>query len=486
MQPIRLAIVLFALLPLAGLAAAQQASPAPHSTAEKQQEFLRAADEVLLEISRHVGLPLKSPLKKSLRSREEIRSYVERQLAEEKPEELYADQRALEKFGLLPKGFDLVPFLLDLLAEQVAGLYDPKGQEFFIADWLPAEEQRIVMAHELVHALQDQHFQLKAWIDAAKPNDDAELARDAVAEGSATIAMFEFMARQLGLPNTNARTMGDLDALLRSQMAAGLSSSPQLAKAPPFLRDALMFPYLDGAIFAQKVLKSMSGWEEFKSVFEKPPVSTQQILHPELFLAGDEPQKVELAAADRALPKRWKKLDENLMGEFGLHALLKQLSGPEIAREVAPRWAGDRYSIFEDARNKKTLLLFRVQFSNEAAAIRFFGAFSDALEKKYPSARDFFRRPSFFAFESEEGGVFFHCVGTDCLVSEGADRSSFDAVNRALQRLAAPTQPKTAKTKVALRTFQGANVRMFEGYGPRAVSPLASRQSLEPSNLPTV
>lgn len=449
MRLIRLCLASLFLLVLALPALGQQASPAPPTAAEPQQEFLRAADEVLLEVSRHVGLPLKSPLKKSLRSREEIRSFVERQLAEEKQEDLYADQRALEKFGLLPKGFDLIPFLLDLMAEQVAGLYDPKGQEFYIANWLPVEEQRIVMAHELVHALQDQHFQLKTWIDAAKPNDDAELARDAVAEGSATIAMFEFMAREMGLPNTNARTMGDLDVLLRSQVSAGLTSSPQFAKAPKFIQDALMFPYIDGAVFAQKVLKSMSGWEEFRSVFEKPPVSTQQILHPELYLAGVEPQKVELSAADAALPKRWKKLDENLMGEFGLHALLKQLSSPEVAAEVAPRWAGDRYSIFEDPATKETLLLFRVQFSNEAAAVRFFGAFSDALEQKYPSARDFFRRPNFFAFDTDQGAVFFHCVGADCLISEGADRSSFDAVNRALQRPAAPPQPKAAKTKVA-------------------------------------
>jgi hypothetical protein len=457
----RLAIAAWLLMALGSYGLAQPfATPAAADAAQGQQEFLRVADEVLAEVSRNVGLPLKSPLKKSLRSREEIRAFVERQLAEEKPEELYADQRALEKFGLLPRGFELVPFLLDVLEEQVAGLYDPKGQEFYIADWLPAEEQRTVMAHELVHALQDQHFQLKAWMEAAKPNDDAQLARDAVAEGSATLAMFEFMAREMGLPNSNARTMGDLDVLLRSGVAAGLSSSPKFAQAPKFIQDALMFPYIDGAVFSQKVLKSMNGWEEFKGVFEKPPVSTQQILHPELYLAGVEPPRVELAAADRALPKRWKKLDENLMGEFGLHALLKQLSGEAAAKEIAPAWAGDRYAIYEDAKSKEALLLFRVQFSDAAAAVRFFGVYSDALEKKYAGAREFFRRANYFAFETDEGGVFFHCVATDCLVSEGADRSALDAVNRALRRPAAPPQPRAKRKAVA---FQGWTV---EGFAP--------------------
>lgn len=446
--------ILILLLGLAPLAAAQQASPEPARPPEGQQEFLRTADELLLEVSRHVGLPLRTPLKKSLRSREEIRRFVELQLQEEKAEELRAEQLTLEKFGLAPKDFQLVPFLLDLLEEQVAGLYDPKSQEFYIAAWLDPAEQRVVMTHELVHALQDQHFHLKQWIDAAKPNDDAEMARDAVAEGSATLAMFEFMARDLGLPNTSARSMGDLSLLLRAGVAGGLPDSPRLAEAPPFLRDALMFPYVEGAIFSQQVLKRLSGWEEFRSVFEKPPVSTQQILHPELYLQGVEPVRVELAAADGALPKRWKKLEENLMGEFGVRALLKQLAGEEIAAEIAPGWVGDRYSLYEDAQNQETLLLlFRVQFSNETTAARFFGAYSDVLEGKYASARNFFRRPNFFAFESDEGGVFLHCVAGDCLISEGDDREAFDAVNRALGRPAAPPQPTARKRKVAETTW---------------------------------
>ncbi len=441
------------LLTLAPLAAAQQASREPAPPPEGQQEFLRTADELLLEVSRHIGLPLKSPLKKSLRSREEIRSFVERQLQEEKPEELRAEQLVLKKFGLVAKDFELVPFLLDLLEEQIAGLYDPKTQEFYIAAWLEPAEQRMVMAHELVHALQDQHFQLKEWIDAAKPNDDAEMTRDAVAEGSATIAMLEFLTRDLGLPNTNARTMGDLSILLRAGVAGGLSESPRLAQAPSFLRDALMFPYVEGAIFSQQVLKRLSGWEEFRSVFEKPPVSTQQILHPELYLQDMEPVRVELAAADAVLPKRWTKLEENLMGEFGLHALLKQLASVDTAEEIAPGWAGDRYSLYEDAQSQEMLLLFRVQFSSEASAVRFFGAYSDVLEKKYASARQLFRRANFFAFESDEGGVFFHCVATDCLISEGADRKAFDAVNRALGRPAAPRQPTASERKVADATW---------------------------------
>ena len=120
------------------------------------------ADEVLQEMSEITGWKLKSPLKKSMRSREEIHAYVLRQMDDEKDaKERYASKRSAEAFGLIPKGFDLDSFMVDLLTEQIAGLYDPKDHEFYIADWIAPEDQRMVMSHELTHALEDQHFQIE-------------------------------------------------------------------------------------------------------------------------------------------------------------------------------------------------------------------------------------------------------------------------------------------------------------------------------------
>ena len=139
------------------------------------------------------GLKLLTPLKKTLRSREEIRAYVIRQMDEDKDKgQRYADEKSAEAFGLLPKNFDLDSFMVELLTEQITGLYDPKTEEFYIADWIPLEDQRMVMAHELTHALEDQHFKIEPWLKAARPNDDAELAREAFLEGSAMAAMVDF------------------------------------------------------------------------------------------------------------------------------------------------------------------------------------------------------------------------------------------------------------------------------------------------------
>src|SRR5215472_6838088 len=174
-------------------------APRADAKAANNAEFLAAADEVVQQMSEITGLKLLTPLKKSLRSREEIRAYVIKQMNEEKNSaERYADARTAEAFGLLPKGFDLDTFMVNVLTEQIEGLYDPKAQEFYIADWSPPDEQRMVMAHELTHALEDQHFHIEGWSRAARPNEDAELARDAVLEGSAMAAMVDYLMRGTG------------------------------------------------------------------------------------------------------------------------------------------------------------------------------------------------------------------------------------------------------------------------------------------------
>src|ERR1700682_4195108 len=254
-------------------------SPAtPKSSANA--EFTAAADEVLEQISKITEQKLRTPLKKSLRSREEIRTYVIQQMNEEKkPEERYAAGRSAEAFGLVPKGFDLDSYMIDLLTEQIAGLYDPKMHEFYVADWIPVDDQRMVMAHELTHALEDQHFQIEAWAKAARPNDDGELARESVLEGSAMVAMVEYLLQGSG------RSLKDLPDIDPAMLIGDMTETPTLKKAPPFLKDALLFPYLDGMTFSAAILKP-SGWGGLAGIFAKPPASTQQIMHPALYRSG--------------------------------------------------------------------------------------------------------------------------------------------------------------------------------------------------------
>jgi len=400
-------------------------SPKASTSRVDAAEFLRTVDEVLADMSNLLGLPQTEPLKKTLRSRDEIRAYILRQMDEDKDAPRRAtDEKVLKRLGLIPKDFPLDSYMVDLLSEQIAGLYDPKEKEFYIADWIPAADQREVMAHELTHALQDQHFHIDPWRDAAKPNDDAEAAREAVLEGAAFVAMMEYCLKKNVCGGKDSQGSGD---------------SPVLAKAPPFLKDDLLFPYIDGGNFAQQVLLARGGWAGFHTVFENPPVSTQQILHPDLYLHGVVPQQVKLPDISHDLPNGWKQLDSNLLGEFGLQEVLKQFLGEGRANDLSPIWAGDRYAFYERQETMESILLIRIHASNDTNASRLFGGLSEAWEKKYSKRENLQRRPNYFSFDSEQGGVFLRCAGTDCVSLEGGDRKLFDAVVRAMGWTANPS-----------------------------------------------
>jgi hypothetical protein len=407
----------FFLISLCHTLNAQQAAPAPPAApaSRNNPEFLATADEVLHDMSQITGWDLKSPLKKSIRSREDIHAYVLRQMNDEKDaKERYASTRSAEAFGLIPRGFNLEAFLVDLLTEQIAGLYDPKAHEFYIADWIAPEDQRMVMSHELTHALEDQHFQIEDWVKSAKPNDDAELAREAVLEGSAMAAMLEYTLKDKGL---QLKDLPDIDP---SVFVGDLSETPMLKKAPPFIKDSLMFPYFNGLTFSTFLLKS-GGWKGFSSVFSKPPASTQQIMHPDLYRAGRISLPLSLDLPEGLPGPEWTRLEGNSMGEFGWKEILKQFLDDDRARKLASAWDGDVYETFESHDKSRLLLFTRERLADEQAAARFFSQYSEALEKKYPNRTHPVRRGDFFSFNTPDGAVFLRCSGTECVTLEGGE-----------------------------------------------------------------
>ena len=428
-----------------GTASAQQSvsppppiagSPNSHTTPPTTADFIKAADEVLAQMSKLLDLPIKEPLKKSLRSKQEIREYLVREEKEDRNDaQRYADKKALEAFGLIPKNFPLDSFMLDVLTDQVAGLYDPKSKEFYIADWIPADEQRAVMSHELTHALEDQSFHIDSWIKAARPNDDAELAREAVSEGSALAAMVDYTLRE---QQVSVRDLPDVALLIRSGAVEEMDKDPNLAKAPGYIRDELLFPYLAGTSFSQQFLKAHDGWQDLNLLFKNPPISTQQILHPQLYLTNVKPAAVPLPEWKGSVPGDWNLLEENVLGEFGLQEVLKQFLGQDRADTLAAVWAGDRYALFEDPKTKEISLVFRLALDNTEDAARFFGQYSELLELKHKTRMALFRRPNYFQFQSDSGGVFLRCVGTACLVVENATRETYDKIDRAVGWPAAP------------------------------------------------
>jgi hypothetical protein len=412
-------LVVLLLLPCLPLQA-QQAVPSPAGKDTANPEFLATADEVMNEMSEITGWTLKSPLKKSIRTRVDIRAYILSEMDDEKDaKERYASARSAEAFGLIPKGFNLDNFLVDLLTEQIAGLYDPKKHEFYIADWIQPDEQRMVMSHELTHALQDQHFNIEPWARAAKPNDDAELARESVLEGSAMAGMLEYTLRDKGL---KLRDLPDIDP---SIFVGDLSDTPMLKKAPPFIKDSLMFPYFDGLRFSMWVLRT-GGWGGFDAIFARPPAGTQQIMHPDLYLSDKVPQPIKVDVPEGIPASHWNKLEENIMGEFGWKEVLKQFLGDDEAQKVAAGWNGDDYATYEQKDNSQKLMLFaRIRFDDNVRASDFFNAYRDALSKKYPDRTKLSEAKQDFEFVTPKGPVFFRCETKECATLEGGDEQLF-------------------------------------------------------------
>ena len=433
---------------MCGLAAWQSASPQnPASSPQSQPEFrpqstpdtpaasnadFAQIDEVLGEMSVILHLPVKQPLRKSLRSKEQIRAYLTRKDKEGRTDaQRYADTKALEAFGLISRGFDYDSFMLDFLSDHVAGLYNSRAKEFYVANWIPIDEQREAMSHGLAQALEDQSFNIDPWIKAASPNDDAEAARQAASQGTALAAMVDYALRDQKI---SVRDLADVTTLIRPGAINEIDKDPKLLKAPAFIRDSLAFPWLAGAAFAQAFLKAHTGWADLHLLFERPPVSTQQIMQPNLYLEDVHPAKVTLPEWEGLVPADWKLLEENVLGEFRLDETLRQFIGATRADALSPVWNGDRYAVFENAK-KETPLVLRVALDTHEDSKLFFRQYSDVLATKYANRTQMYRGPydeQYFQFQTVTGGVFLRCMKLECLAIEGATRKTFDAINRAI------------------------------------------------------
>src|SRR2546425_641920 len=237
-------------------AASQRQGAVVASNGAKNAAIIATTAAVLKETSEIRELPILHPVKSGAQSRTEIERMVIRNLDDQTtPAEMHATEQALKKLGLAPPDFQYRTFLIKLLSEQVAGYFDPKQQEFFLADWIDLEGQKPVMAHELTHALQDQHFNLRRFEHWPKGDSDAELAAHSLIEGDATLAMALYIA------NNPLRVL----AFLKSLGSTG-PPSEELDKAPRALRESLLFPYQDGEKWVS-VLYKEGGWDRVSKAF---------------------------------------------------------------------------------------------------------------------------------------------------------------------------------------------------------------------------
>lgn len=395
-----------------GAASIKKPDPAP---------TLAATDDVLKVVSRLRDLEIKYPVKSALKTRDEIEASVIRDLDESTPpEEFEASQKTLVKMGLITKDFQLRNYIVKLLREQVAGFYEPKTKEFYLAAWLPLSEQKKVIAHELVHALQDQHFDLRRFEKWPKGDSDAELAAHALVEGEATLVMIQYDLEQSGLRGIDMTRIGSLtDRLIDSDSDANDPNYPVLSAAPNVLRENLQFPYVYGAGFAQAVLKAGS-WRGLDNVYQQLPASTEQIIHPEKYLARDNPVKIEIPALVTIFGKAWKQSDGDVNGEFGYLVLLGEFIPKSAARAAATGWGGDRYSFYENKATGESALIQYTTWDTADDAKEFFNAYSRRSEKRYKVSGPMDESAQPRIYETSEGLVSIELRDKDVVIIEGA------------------------------------------------------------------
>jgi Putative metallopeptidase family (DUF6782) len=439
-----IALAMFAPAPAQEPAPSPQAPAPPSAQAvppaqdTSRESLLSTADTVLQQMSSITGLPIREPLRKRVLSRAEVTQYLTENLHREyTPEEIHAQEATLKAFGLLPRDADLEKLLVAFYTEQAAGFYDPRRKTMFIADWVSADLQRMVLAHELTHALQDQSFDLDRFIHAVHGNDDAESARQAVVEGQAMAAM---MQQALGpVPITSLPSLGALmDMALHQQM----QGFPAFSNAPFFFRFEAMFPYSQGMSFIQAAL-AKGGWSGLSELFTRPPATTREIFDPAAYFRHDPPPAVSLPHPPALTSTPHLKLvADNTLGELSYYSLLGQLLSEDEAKRVTPNWRGDRYLVYENEATHDYTLVVRSRWSSADAASAFFTDEVWLLKKRFPNLKPDASAASSddFTASTAQGPVIVLHRGLECLWAEGVPAGQFAAVRDFLDRLSQPPQ----------------------------------------------
>jgi len=375
----RRAPVIALLLVAAGLAAVFPLYAQSRPDAEQQAALSAVAAPLYDQLAERRGIASPGPPPPVVvRSRADNRRFIEQEINRRySQDQLEAERKSMVAWGVLPADYDLQRLFLDLLEEQVSAYYDPLGKVMVVGDWLPRAEQRAALVHELVHALQDRELPIDAFISPEPGHGDRLLTRQALVEGEAVALTFDLMLKAQAT---------DISRLPDLTMTQGLittsAGGPVIDKAPKFVRDLLLFPYVEGLGFIYQFRKRQP-WAAMSAIYSDPPRSTTQILHPEKYFdRREDPVAVAIPDLSRLLPGSQLVSDDDL-GEFSLGAVLALHLGDTEGPRAATGWRGDRYRIWEDAAGRFTIA-YRVIVASPQMAAALADQLRASVERRHP------------------------------------------------------------------------------------------------------
>ena len=426
-------------------AGAPGAAKEVHISPAQAKELFRSVDQIMQFASQDSGFKIKHEVKRQLTTRNEVEKYITDRFHEDKDtQRMERSEIVLKKFGLLDRDFHLQTFLVSLLREQIAGYYDNKTKTVNLLDWIEPEQQKPVLAHELTHALQDQHLDLEKWGDQSLEGlsrdvesdnkhiatDEADTARDAVAEGQ---AMAVFVDWGLKPKNTTIRAIPNIMADDENNQDASAADSPVLARAPLLLQQSLLFPYREGLNFEQVLLQDKGTDAAFAGALDRPPSSSYEIMNPRAYEKGAKVPLLRMPNIHPLLDANYEPYDVGVMGELDVRMVAELFGGKPAGVAMAQQWDGGLYyaaqskkakTPAEQASTASVAIFYLSQWKTESAAEKFATLYANSLNKKYSSVKpdtEDAQTAKEQIFKTEEGPVFIARTGRQVFVSESFD-----------------------------------------------------------------
>ena len=375
-------------------------------TPKQAQQLFGSVDSILKFDSENTGLPVLHTVKRRLVTRDEVEHYLTQQLHDDRDaKRLQRSELVLKKFGLLDRDFQLQPFLIQLLREQIAGYYNDKTKTVNLLDWIPPVDQKPVLAHELTHALQDQHINLEKWdqqsdLSLAKnvrqdnqhiATDEDDTVRDAIVEGQAMAVFIDYALAPSGRTLLTAPEIADK----MDQAMSDDADSPTLANAPLLLQRSLIFPYVDGLDFVRAVLSAKGRQAAFAGLLDHPPSSTYEIMTPKVYLKHKPVPVLHMPDIHPLIDPQYRPYDIGVMGEFDVRMVTELFGGRVAAKALAPAWRGGIYYTAQTKTAKTSsdqdstaslALLYLSRWATPRAAQAFANIYAREVPRKYDHA----------------------------------------------------------------------------------------------------
>lgn len=330
-------------------------------------------DQIQQDVISYRGLKMDKPLSRSLLTTAQLKDHVINEFFNDyTAADAQQDEEELSAFGLLPANFDLHDFYIKLYSEQIAGYYDSKTKDMYVvSDEGFNGTERMTYAHEFTHVLQDQNYDLENGIkmneEYCKNETEYCAAVSALVEGDATLSeqywYFKYSTDQ------DKKQISDFQQTY---------VSPVYDSAPAYMKQDFLFPYSQGLDFVTS-LYAKNKWSSIDAAFKNPPVSTEQILHPEKY-PDEVPVKVMLPDLTKTLGKDWTEIDRNVMGEWYTYLMLADGSDAKFrlddqtAKDASAGWGGDTYVYATNATTKQFVLVWNSQWDTQTDSDQFWQA----------------------------------------------------------------------------------------------------------------